>query len=100
MRRTAWIAAIGVLALAGCGGGGSGSDDSFDLGPIHWGVPFASASIATQMVVGLRNLDTDATMATLQGYKPDGTPYPGPVGVALDGTDEERFSLTDALGPL
>ncbi|HVG94383.1 MAG TPA: hypothetical protein VND21_08040 [Planctomycetota bacterium] len=98
MRRTAWIAAIGVLALAGCGGGGGGSDESFDLGPRHWGVPFAASTLATQMVIGVRNLDTEGTTATLQGYKPDGTPYPGPVGVVLDGTDEERFEISDALG--
>lgn len=99
MRRAAWLAAIVAIVTAGCGGsGGGGGGGGFDPGPLHWGVPFVATTPSTTFVVGLRNLDSASTTATLQGYKPDGSPYPGPVLVELDGEDEARLALGDALG--
>ncbi len=91
-------AALGAAA-AGCSGGGGGGD-GIALGPDLFAVPFLpSATSGSTMTVGFRNLDPDtSTIVTLQGYKPDGTAYTGPVAVTLEGLDEARVPISTALG--
>lgn len=88
-----------VLAWApGCSGGGGGPGTA--LGPDLFGVPFVpTAASGSTMTVGFRNLDSDSsTVVTVQGYKPDGTPYTGPVLVPLSGLGETRMPVSTALG--
>ena len=94
MRRLAAIAAIGTLMACGHGGGGSGIAAT----SVDWGIPFVPSSASRTMVVCLRNVSGGATSATLQGYKPSGALYTGPVTVTLDGDDEHAVSISTALG--
>jgi hypothetical protein len=87
-----------LVSLSGCGGGGGGGGQGIDLRALFWGVPFVPSGSGRTMFVGLRNLETDATTVTLQGYMPDGTSYTGPVTVDLDGNDELHLSANAALG--
>src|SRR5438477_8840390 len=86
---------IAASVVAGCGGHGGGS--SVDIGPMGWAVPFAGES-ARPTLVFLRNLDLDSTTVMLQGYKADGSLYPGPVSVDLDGWDEATLTMDDVIG--
>jgi len=97
MARSTWLGITVAVLCAACGGSGGGGS-GVSAGPLYWGVPFVASGAATTMVVGLRNVDSQGTTATLQGYRPDGTPYTGPVSVNLGGTSEERLSVSEALG--
>jgi hypothetical protein len=98
--RIATLAGLALCLLAaGCGGiGGGGGGDGTADGPLAWGVLFLPTDGDDEMIVGLRNEDTDGTTVTLQGYKPDGTPYSAPIVVTLDGLDEERIRVGNAIG--
>src|SRR5438128_9934031 len=94
MRRLAAIAAVGTLMACGHGSGGGG----IEPGSVDWGVPFVPSSASRTMIVCLRNVSGGGTSATLQGYKPDGSLYTGPVTVILDGNDEDCIPASTALG--
>src|SRR5262245_22501319 len=97
--RTPLLAAAALaasLAFAGCGSGGGGSG-GVDAGPIYWAVPLVTDSSRPTLVL-LRNLVNTSAVATLQGYRPSGLPYSGPVVVTLDGFDEHSLAIDDALG--
>src|SRR5438105_12470660 len=93
MRRLAAVAAIGTLTACGHGGGGGVAPSSVD-----WEVPYVPSSASRTMTVCLRNVSIGGASATLQGYKPDGSLYTGPVTVILDGNDEDCISVSTALG--
>jgi hypothetical protein len=85
-----------VLAATACGSGGGG-DGGLVVGPADWGIPFVPDTTSLSMRIHLRNLDSNTTTATLQGYMPGGAPYTGPLTVTLDGNDEHSFSASTAL---
>lgn len=85
-----------VLATTACGKGGGGGG-GLEAGPADWGIPFLPDTSGLQMRIHARNLGGSGDSATFQGYMPDGTPYPGPFTVTLDGDDEHSFSASTAL---
>jgi hypothetical protein len=84
------------LSTAACGGSG-GSGNEFDPRSLEWGIPFVPND-ATAFFLGLRNFTRERATVTLQGYRPDGTPYSGPVSVDVDAFDEHHVSVNTALG--
>jgi hypothetical protein len=94
------LAALGLaaaLSVAACGSGGPFGGGGIDLRRDEWGIPFVPSD-ATSFFLGFRNVDRDAADVWIQGYRPDGTPYSGPVQVTLDAFDEHHVSVNSALG--
>lgn len=84
-----------AVGLWGCGGGGGGGGGGPDAGPVHWGVPFLTASGSQRLYVTFHNLSPSDATATLTPYAYDGTP--GGVGaVALDGYDSQTLVFVGA----
>ena len=96
MARTARLGSVLAVLMAACGGSAGGNGVS--PGPLFWGVPFVPSGSGVTMTVGLRNIDTASTTVQLQGYRPDGTAYTGPVNVTIAATSEQRLSVSQALG--
>jgi hypothetical protein len=97
-RRIALVGSLLVflVATSACGSGGGGGS-GLEAGPADWGIPFLPDTSSLQMRVHVRNLSGSGATATFQGYMPNGTPYPGPFTVTLDGDDEHSFSASTAL---
>lgn len=81
-----------AIGLWGCGGGGGGGGGGPDAGPVHWGVPFVTASGSERLYVTFHNLGPSDATATLIPYAYDGTPG-GVAAVALDGYDSETVAF-------
>jgi hypothetical protein len=103
MRRVAAFASLFLGAalmplLSACGGGGGGGSGIAERS-LYWGVPLLGETLESgPTTIGLRTLENDGVTVTLLGYRPDGTPYTGPVMVELDGLDEAHLSASSALG--
>lgn len=97
MRLLSTVVAVLSLALSACGGGGGSGGSGFEEGPADWGVPFVPASASRTMTLCLRNLESDATTATVTVHAGDGSIVTGGP-IALDGDDQETFFVPTAAG--